>query len=685
LETLSTVALTQPLTFISNNAGSFATLPPTSSKFFSSKIDFSFSYKPVVQNSTSIGVSTGLGGAVYAAFAQLVSFVGSAGSPVIISNNNANYGGGLYAKTSNSLVINNANISSNAGSIYFLFEYLAVIFVSSLMFWFFSAPLGGGGVVASQTPITMSSIVFAANSASTGSGGALLVDSQYLNPTLFAANGVTFTQNVAQFSPSFVSSPSSLSITYGNNSVTSIPGASSGPAFPIPLTATLLDSNGNVVQTESIAQVNMIVSAGGSISGTGSQTLVRGVTVFSTAGVVGTPGTTLTIAFQVTPISTGITLTSAPISVYLRLCRVGEAISASVCTVCTNSLYSLTLPAPQVCPMKCPPFSETNIDGSACVCSFGSQKGLLVRAEDGDLICVERMQLWEQGVLWALSAIMMVITLVMLVMVMYWRKKRTLHSSSPLFCAIVIFGGTLAAASMADSVVIRTPDNCFYAYWLLHLGFTTTFGALFTKTYRLSVIFNNAELRAVSIANSQLLVALGVLIAVDVGILSAWSFSGSFEVYPWSQVSFFSFSCCVMMEVFMFFIVSDSMFESSHRLLSRRADCLQSSDDMYNRFLFFIFHTSILLTVFGCVVSVRLTLDVESAKRSDIVQRISSLGCDDLQHGPVVVGVFDHQLLTGYRSERHQQLAIRMGHQMCDYCHHAVGDFRSQIPCDHLS
>ncbi len=150
--------------------------------------------------------------------------------------------------------------------------------------------------------------------------------------------------------------------------------------------------------------------------------------------------------------------------------------------------------------------------------------------------CVERLSPGEKFTLLTVSLIYAGLCAAIGAAIFFWRATRTLHAASPLFCALIAGGAAMVAVSCVLVVLPRTPGSCAGSVWLFHIGFSLAFGALFTKNWRLSRIFNNVELRAISISNEQLLAGLGGLIAVDITLLSLWTGVQPFSVPAYSDV-----------------------------------------------------------------------------------------------------------------------------------------------------
>jgi hypothetical protein len=100
------------------------------------------------------------------------------------------------------------------------------------------------------------------------------------------------------------------------------------------------------------------------------------------------------------------------------------------------------------------------------------------------------LQTAEEQVLFSLSVLVLLSLLTLLGFIYRWRSTRTMHSASPVFCGMVVLGGTMVGLSNLFQSLPASSSICAATAAFLHIGFTTAFGALFIKTYRLASIFN---------------------------------------------------------------------------------------------------------------------------------------------------------------------------------------------------
>ncbi|XXQ31077.1 G-protein coupled receptors family 3 profile domain-containing protein [Plasmodiophora brassicae] len=111
----------------------------------------------------------------------------------------------------------------------------------------------------------------------------------------------------------------------------------------------------------------------------------------------------------------------------------------------------------------------------------------------------------------------------------YYRNLRYIKMSTPILNDIIIVGCIVAyicqillAVSGSITDVKAYADNCTTRIVLLTTSFSLSFGVLFSKTYRVAMIFGSGEMRVVKIKNSQLLSYVIVLLLADFVVLVVW-------------------------------------------------------------------------------------------------------------------------------------------------------------------
>ncbi|XP_057339588.1 gamma-aminobutyric acid type B receptor subunit 2 isoform X4 [Microplitis mediator] len=127
-----------------------------------------------------------------------------------------------------------------------------------------------------------------------------------------------------------------------------------------------------------------------------------------------------------------------------------------------------------------------------------------------------------------------------------YRNQRYIKMSSPHLNNLIIVGCMLTYSSVIflglDSTLSSVqafPYICTARAWLLMAGFSLAFGAMFSKTWRVHSIFTDVKLNKKVIKDYQLFMVVGVLLVIDLAIMTTWQVADPFyretkqmEPYP---------------------------------------------------------------------------------------------------------------------------------------------------------
>ncbi|XP_003492891.1 gamma-aminobutyric acid type B receptor subunit 2 isoform X1 [Bombus vosnesenskii] len=127
-----------------------------------------------------------------------------------------------------------------------------------------------------------------------------------------------------------------------------------------------------------------------------------------------------------------------------------------------------------------------------------------------------------------------------------YRNQRYIKMSSPHLNNLIIVGCMLTYSSVIFlgldsqlSSVTAFPYICTARAWLLMAGFSLAFGSMFSKTWRVHSIFTDVKLNKKVIKDYQLFMVVGVLLVIDLGIMTTWQVADPFyretkqmEPYP---------------------------------------------------------------------------------------------------------------------------------------------------------
>ncbi|XP_038105232.1 gamma-aminobutyric acid type B receptor subunit 2 isoform X1 [Culex quinquefasciatus] len=138
-------------------------------------------------------------------------------------------------------------------------------------------------------------------------------------------------------------------------------------------------------------------------------------------------------------------------------------------------------------------------------------------------------------VLASLSCVGIVMASVFLAVNIKFRNQRYIKMSSPHLNNLIIIGCILTYMSVIFlgldsglSSVAAFPYICTARAWLLMAGFSLAFGAMFSKTWRVHSIFTDLKLNKKVIKDYQLFIVVGVLLSLDLAIMTTWQIADPF-------------------------------------------------------------------------------------------------------------------------------------------------------------
>ncbi|XP_017886099.1 gamma-aminobutyric acid type B receptor subunit 2 [Ceratina calcarata] len=150
------------------------------------------------------------------------------------------------------------------------------------------------------------------------------------------------------------------------------------------------------------------------------------------------------------------------------------------------------------------------------------------------------------AVLTSASGVGIVMAAIFLVINIKYRNQRYIKMSSPHLNNLIIVGCMLTYSSVIFlgldsqlSSVTVFPYICTARACLLMAGFSLAFGSMFSKTWRVHSIFTDVKLNKKVIKDYQLFMVVGVLLFIDLAIMTTWQVADPFyretkqmEPYP---------------------------------------------------------------------------------------------------------------------------------------------------------
>jgi 7 transmembrane sweet-taste receptor of 3 GCPR len=123
-------------------------------------------------------------------------------------------------------------------------------------------------------------------------------------------------------------------------------------------------------------------------------------------------------------------------------------------------------------------------------------------------------------------------SLVSVIWVLKHRKTHIVRASQPFFLVLISLGAAILGSSIIpmgidDGVASVETCNraCMATPWLLVLGWTIVFAALFSKLVRMCMVFNSAvRFRRVTVTEADVLHYFAILLACNLVLLLVWTF-----------------------------------------------------------------------------------------------------------------------------------------------------------------
>lgn len=137
--------------------------------------------------------------------------------------------------------------------------------------------------------------------------------------------------------------------------------------------------------------------------------------------------------------------------------------------------------------------------------------------------CLFTRNLYIKAVVLALTIITIVVIVIVSVLIFHLRESKIIKSGSPIFLLLMCAGSAL----MCLQLFVMFPDAddrlCMVMPWPYHLGFVLLYGSLLLKTWRISVIFRQGQIKRIQLPDKTLIRRFVPIIAITVAYLVAWT------------------------------------------------------------------------------------------------------------------------------------------------------------------
>lgn len=91
----------------------------------------------------------------------------------------------------------------------------------------------------------------------------------------------------------------------------------------------------------------------------------------------------------------------------------------------------------------------------------------------------------DEKILVAINSVCIALALVLAVLVLVHYRTPVIRAATPSFCLVIILGGVIMMTSNYFNTLVVNDAHCAAQVWLLTIGFSTIYGALFIKTFRI--------------------------------------------------------------------------------------------------------------------------------------------------------------------------------------------------------
>jgi len=123
------------------------------------------------------------------------------------------------------------------------------------------------------------------------------------------------------------------------------------------------------------------------------------------------------------------------------------------------------------------------------------------------------------------------VSLVSMCWTYYYRTKSVVKASQPIFLMMIPIGTLIMASAMislgiddGDYSTQAADSACVATVWLIPIGFTVSFSALFSKLWRLNKIFQGARsFKRIKVTEKDVIVPFLVLLAANLLVLIVWT------------------------------------------------------------------------------------------------------------------------------------------------------------------
>eukprot|EP01132_Coremiostelium_polycephalum_P000455 gene455-575_t len=175
------------------------------------------------------------------------------------------------------------------------------------------------------------------------------------------------------------------------------------------------------------------------------------------------------------------------------------------------------------------PFFAGNVDENGCIKNdiifYSSEVMLPGMTPLGQYVVPTTFVPFSKSIIYGFSitsGFCILVSLVTICLVLYYRNAKVIRSSSPSFCVAILFG----AITIFTAIILwaQNPTNgiCRARIWMASLGYSFMLGNLIIKNWRIWLLFDNPKLKRRKITNWKLFPFVAGIILLDALILALW-------------------------------------------------------------------------------------------------------------------------------------------------------------------
>jgi len=136
-----------------------------------------------------------------------------------------------------------------------------------------------------------------------------------------------------------------------------------------------------------------------------------------------------------------------------------------------------------------------------------------------------------RGYGYALVALIFFLSLLFSAFTAWYRKSHVVRASQPIFLMMICFGSAVLGSVIipfgiddGNASIEEASQACMAIPWLVGLGWTIVFSALFAKIWRVNIVYRNSmKFRRLQVSEMDVLLPFGIMFTANLIILLVWT------------------------------------------------------------------------------------------------------------------------------------------------------------------